>query len=220
MREATASINSVLQQIYQGVLEGNRTAVRLKVQEAIQAGVPSSEILSSMTRSMETVGALFEEGEYFVPEMLIAARAMQQGMEILRPRLVDRDAKSSGSVVAGTVKGDLHEMGKNLVCMMLECAGFRILDLGMDVAPEAFVQAVKDNAPEIVAMSALLTTTMPQMRVTIDAIREAGHRDGVRIIVGGAPLTEGFARDIGADGYARDASQAVALVKRLLARAR
>ena len=219
IHENRASVNTILQQIYQGVLEGNRTAVRLKVQEAIQAGVPSAEILSSMTRSMERVGSLFEEGEYFVPEMLIAARAMQQGMEVLRPRLVDRDAKSSGSVIAGTVKGDLHEMGKNLVCMMLECAGFRVMDLGMDVAPEAFVQAVQDNRPEIVALSALLTTTMPQMKVTIDALREAGYRNGVRIIVGGAPLTEAYAQEIGADGYAKDASQAVTLVKRLLARA-
>jgi 5-methyltetrahydrofolate--homocysteine methyltransferase len=211
-------MNSILRQIYEGVLEGNRPAVTLKVQEAIQAGVPPEEILDSMTRSMEKVGSLFEEGEYFVPEMLIAARAMQQGMEILRPHLVDRDAKSLGTVLAGTVKGDLHEMGKNLVCMMLECAGFRVMDLGMDVAPEAFVQAVQDNRPAIVAMSALLTTTMPQMKITIDALREAGYRDGVRILVGGAPVTQAYADEIGADGYAKDASEAVAVAKRLLDR--
>jgi 5-methyltetrahydrofolate--homocysteine methyltransferase len=210
-------MNSVLRQIYDGVLEGNRPAVTLKIQAAIEASVSPEEILDSMTRSMAKVGSLFEDGEYFVPEMLMAARAMQQGMEILRPLLVDRDAKSSGAVVAGTVKGDLHEMGKNLVCMMLDCAGFRVMDLGMDVAPEAFVQAVKDNRPDIVAMSALLTTTMPQMKVTIDALREAGCRDGARIIVGGAPVTQAYAAEIGADGYARDASQAVTLAKRLLA---
>ena len=210
-------MNSILQQIYDGVLEGNRTAVTLHVQEAIQTGAPPEEILDAMTRSMAKVGSLFEEGEYFVPEMLVAARAMQQGMEILRPRLVDRDAKSFGAVLAGTVKGDLHEMGKNLVCMMLECAGFRVMDLGMDVAPEAFVQAVKDNRPAIVAMSALLTTTLPQMKITIDALREAGYRDGVRIIVGGAPVTQAYADEIGADGYAKDASQAVTVVRRLLA---
>ena len=211
------SLHTVLEHVYQAVLEGNRTAVRLRIQEAIQAGLPSDEILGTMTRSMERVGTLFEEGEYFVPEMLVAARAMQDGMEVLRPGLIERHVKSAGSVVAGTVKGDLHEMGKNLVCLMLECAGYRVLDLGMDVAPEAFVQAVKDNRPQIIAMSALLTTTMPQMKVTIEALRDAGYRNGVRIIVGGAPLTEAYAQGIGADGYATDASQAVTLVRRLLA---
>jgi 5-methyltetrahydrofolate--homocysteine methyltransferase len=165
---------------------------------------------------MEKVGLLFEEGEYFVPEMLVAARAMQAGMEILRPRLANRDSKLSGVIVAGTVKGDLHEMGKNLVCMLLDCAGFRIVDLGMDVSSDAFVEAVKDNNADIVAMSALLTTTMPRMKTTIDALHEAGLRDRVRIIVGGAPVTEEYAQQIAADGYAKDASRAVILVKRLL----
>ena len=175
------------------------------------------DIVDSMSQSMAKVGSLFEQGEYFVPEMLIAARAMQDGMEILKPRLVGTDLKTQGIVVAGTVKGDLHEIGKNLVCMMLECAGFTVIDLGMDVAPEKFVQAVKDYHPDIVAMSALLTTTLPNMRITIEALQTARLREDVKIIIGGAPVTESFAQQINADGYAEDASQAVQLAKSLLA---
>ena len=210
-------MSKLLDDIYRGVLEGDRSAVTLGVREAIGDGVSPQEILSTMTRSMENVGELFERGEYFVPEMLVAARAMRQGTEILRPHLVETGTRPTGTIVAGTVSGDLHEMGKNLVCMMLECAGFRVLDLGMDVSPADFVQAVTDNQPEMVALSALLTTTMPNMEATIQALAEAGLRQDLKVIVGGAPVTQAFAEQIAADGYARDASQAVGLVKRLLA---
>jgi 5-methyltetrahydrofolate--homocysteine methyltransferase len=180
--------------------------------------VPAHEIIDSMSEAMAEVGSLFEAGEYFVPEMLVAARAMQVGMQLLKPRLVESDVKPAGLVVAGTVKGDLHEIGKNLVCMMLECAGFAVMDLGMDVTPERFVQAVQANAPDIVAMSALLTTTMPNMGVTIEELCKAGVRDRVKVLVGGAPLTQEYAERLGADGYARDASQAVKVARSFLAK--
>jgi 5-methyltetrahydrofolate--homocysteine methyltransferase len=210
-------MNNLLQEIYNGVLEGDRSTVKVKIREAIQANLPPKEILESMSQSMAKVGSLFEECKYFVPEMLIAARAMQDGMEILKPRLFEADVKPAGVIVAGTVKGDLHEIGKNLVCMMLECAGFTVIDLGADVAPEKFIQAVKENHPNIVAMSALLTTTMPYLKITIEALRSANLRDRVKIMIGGAPVTEAYAQQIDADGCSKDASQAVKLAKSLLA---
>jgi 5-methyltetrahydrofolate--homocysteine methyltransferase len=161
------------------------------------------------------VGQLFEDGEYFVPEMLICARAMQAGMTVLKPAMVEENLSSAGKVVAGTVKGDLHDIGKNLVCMMLEGAAFEIYDLGSDVSPDAFVEKIKETDADVVAMSALLTTTMPNMIATIEALKEAGLRDGVKVMVGGAPLTTKYAEEIGADGYAPDASRAVALAKTL-----
>jgi len=170
---------------------------------------------ASMVSAMGEVGRLFEEGEYFVPEMLIAARAMKTGMEILKPELVDADIKPAGTVIAGTVKGDLHDIGKNLVCMMLEGAGFQVIDLGSDVSPEAFVNAVKEHHPDFLAMSALLTTTMPNMQNTIEALVAAGVRDDVKVLIGGAPITDSYAEKIGADGYAPDASRAVKLAQSL-----
>ena len=211
-------MDGLLHEIYDCVMAGDASAVKVKIREALDANVPAIDMLDSMTRSMTEVGNLFEAGEYFVPEMLVAARAMQEGMEILRPQLVEGDLEPAGLVVAGTVKGDLHEIGKNLVCLMLECAGFTVFDLGMDVAPERFVQAVKEHHPDIVAMSALLTTTMSNMETTIQALRQAELRDTVKILVGGAPLTASFARQIGADGYARDASMAVKTAKAFLAK--
>ncbi|MGE5777378.1 MAG: corrinoid protein, partial [Chloroflexota bacterium] len=165
---------------------------------------------------MGKVGALFEAGEYFVPEMLISARAMQSGMAILKPYLQQTDVKSSGKVVIGTVKGDLHDIGKNLVVLMLEGAGFEVRDLGVDVPVEKFVQAVQEEKPDIVAMSALLTTTMPMMKQTVDALCSAGLREKVRVIIGGAPITEAFAHEIGADGFSQDASRAVSVAKALV----
>jgi len=165
---------------------------------------------------MTEVGRLFEDGEYFVPEMLISARAMQTGLVLLKPALKEVDFKSRGRVVIGTVKGDLHDIGKNLVAMMLEGAGFEIVDLGTDVTPEKFAAAIRENDPQIVAMSALLTTTMLSMESTVNFLKEAGVRDQVKIIVGGAPVTEDYARQIGADGFSRDASRAVALAKSLV----
>jgi 5-methyltetrahydrofolate--homocysteine methyltransferase len=170
-----------------------------------------------MMTAMAKVGELFEEGEYFVPEMLIAARAMQAGLKLLKPLLVEADVKPSGQVAIGTVKGDLHDIGKNLVAMMMEGAGFEINDLGTDVPPEKFVETIQSGNVDIVAMSALLTTTMPNMESTIQAIEAAGLRDQVKVMIGGAPVTQDYADKIGADGFAPDASQAATLAKRFVA---
>jgi len=210
-------MEAILQAIYDGIIDGNKDQVTAKVQEALDNGLPPETILNQgMVAAMAEVGRLFEEGEYFVPEMLVAARAMQAGLTLLKPKLVQADVKAAGKVVAGTVKGDLHDIGKNLVCMMLEGASFEIIDLGSDVSPEQFVEAVQAHKADIVAMSALLTTTMPNMKVTIDALKAAGIRDKVKVMVGGAPVTPEFAREIGADGTAPDASQAVTLAKSLI----
>jgi 5-methyltetrahydrofolate--homocysteine methyltransferase len=210
-------MEGLFQKIYECVLEGENVVVKAKILEAIQNNLDPHEILKSMTESMDEVGRLFEVGEYFIPEMLIAARAMQEGMEILKPYLVEADVKPAGLIVAGTVKGDLHDIGKNLVCMMLQGAGFEVIDLGADVSPEKFVEAVRDKKPNIVAMSALLTTTMPNMAVTVDALKNAGLRNQVKVMIGGAPVTDAYASQIGADGYSQDASRAVKLAKGLIA---
>jgi 5-methyltetrahydrofolate--homocysteine methyltransferase len=203
-----------LKLVYQGIIDGNLEEVKAKVQEAIQAKLPAGMILKEgLVPAMAEVGRLFEEGEFFVPEMLVAARAMQGGLEILKPLLVAADVKPAGKVVIGTVKGDLHDIGKNLVSIMLEGAGFEIHDLGTDVLPEKFVEAVKTFQPEIVCMSALLTTTMTNMPVTVEAIKQAGLRDKVKIMIGGAPVTDTYAKQIGADGYAQDASAAARLAQ-------
>lgn len=202
--------------IYQGVLDGDMGAVEENVQAALDAGVPASEILEKgMIAAMSEVGRQFEEGEYFVPEMLISARAMKAGLSIIKPLLVESGVEPAGRVAIGTVKGDLHDIGKNLVAMMLEGAGFEIVDLGTDVSPEQFVVAIEDGM-EIIGLSALLTTTMTSMENTIHDIEAAGLRDQVKIIVGGAPVTEEYAAQIGADGYASDASQAATLAKALI----
>ncbi len=208
----------VIKAIFDSILEGSQKVTVVKVQEALDAGINPGEILNDgMVAAMAEVGRLFEEGEYFVPEMLIAARAMQHGLAVLKPHLASANVKSQGKVVAGTVKGDLHDIGKNLVCMMLEGAAFEIVDLGSDVTPEKFVEAIRTTGANVVCMSALLTTTMPNMKTTIEALKASGLRDKVKVMVGGAPLTDQYAREIGADGYAPDASRAVALAKSLLA---
>ena len=207
----------ILNEIYDSIINGDNIAVPEKVNEARNAGIAPSRILNEgMIAAMAEVGRLFEEGEYFVPEMLIAARAMQAGLAMLKPHLAQADVKSAGRVAAGTVKGDLHDIGKNLVCMMLEGAGFEILDLGTDVSSEQIIEVVRSDQADIIALSALLTTTMPNMKVIIDALKEAGLRDRVKVIVGGAPVTEAYAQQIGADGYSPDASRAVTLAKSLL----
>ena len=207
----------IIDDIKQAVIEGDATEVKKLVALALEQQVPAEEILKSgMISGMGEVGRLFEEGEYFVPEMLIAARAMQGGLGILRPALVEQDVKSAGKVVLGTVKGDLHDIGKNLVGMMLEGAGFQIVDLGTDVSPEKFIEAIREHQPDIVGMSALLTTTMPNMDKTIKAFNEAGVRQNVKVMVGGAPVTKKYAGEIGADGFAPDANQATAEAKKLL----
>ncbi|MCD4674297.1 MAG: corrinoid protein [Anaerolineaceae bacterium] len=210
-------MEAVLETLYEGVVDGDMELAQEKVQEALDAGIGPGRILNdSMIAAMAEVGQLFEDGEFFVPEMLIAARAMAGGMAILKPYLSEGDVQSPGKVVIGTVKGDMHDIGKNLVAMMLEGAAFEIVDLGTDVSPDKFVEAVKDSGANVVAMSALLTTTMTNMANTIEALQEAGLRDKVKVMVGGAPLTLDYANKIGADGYAPDANQAVANAKSML----
>ena len=208
----------IINEIKQAVIDGDAAEVKKLVTLALEQKVSAEEVLKSgMIAGMGEVGRLFEEGEYFVPEMLIAARAMQGGLGILRPALIEQDVKSAGKVVIGTVKGDLHDIGKNLVGMMLEGAGFQIVDLGTDVSPEKFIEAIREHAPDIVGMSALLTTTMPNMNKTIQALKDAGVRQNVKVMVGGAPVTQKYANEIGADGFAPDANQATAEARKLIA---
>ena len=207
----------VLENIYEGILEGQVRVVTENVQSALETGLQPSQILNEgMIAAMAEVGARFENGEYFVPEMLISARAMQSGLALLKPHLKQVGVKPAGKVAIGTVKGDLHDIGKNLVAMMLEGAGFEIIDLGADVAPEKFVDVVRNGDVQVVGLSALLTTTMPNMATVIQALKNAGLRDKVIVIVGGAPVTETYANQIEADGYSPDASRAVNIVKSLL----
>jgi 5-methyltetrahydrofolate--homocysteine methyltransferase len=207
-----------LEAIYEAVMEGDAPEAAIQVQAALDAGLAPGEILNKgCIAAMGEVGRLFEEGEMFVPEMLIAARAMQAGMNILKPFLAEDEVVSAGKIVVGTVSGDLHDIGKNLVGMMMEGAGFEVVDLGTDVKPTAFVDAVREHKPNLIGMSALLTTTMPSMTATIEALTEAGLRDQVKVLVGGAPVTQNFADSIGADGYAPDASSASRKAKALLA---
>jgi len=209
-------METLIKEIYQGIMDGQHKDVEARVQSALQAGVsPKALLEEGMIAAMAEVGRLFEAGEYYVPEMLVSARAMQTGLAILKPHLKDADIKAAGRVAIGTVKGDLHDIGKNLVAMMLEGAGFEIVDLGTDVSPEKFAEAARDV--NLVALSALLTTTMPNMKAIIEAVHAAIADRKVKVIIGGAPVTEAFARQIGADGYAPDASRAVSVAKSLLA---
>ena len=210
-------MEQVLDVISKAVLTGDLATTKEKVQQALDAKIGPGDILTKgLVEAMAEVGRLFEEGEYFVPEMLIAARAMKGGLAILQPHLAAADVKPAGIVAAGTVKGDLHDIGKNLVCMMLEGAGFEVVDLGVDVPPEKFVDAVRGGNIDVIAMSALLTTTMPGMKSTIEAFEESGLRDTIKIMVGGAPVTDAYAEEIRADGYAADASSAARLALSLL----
>jgi len=204
-------MEALIKEIYNNIIEGQASAVKEEVQEALNAGIPASVILNEgMISAITEVGRLFEIGEFYVPEMLIASRAMQSGLTLLEPYLKEADVKSAGKVVIGTVKGDLHDIGKNLVAMMLKGAGFEIIDLGTDVAPEKFVETAREQGVQIVALSALLTTTMPSMKATIEALTTAGLRDQVKVMIGGAPITQSYADQIGADGYSSDASRAIA----------
>jgi 5-methyltetrahydrofolate--homocysteine methyltransferase len=209
-------VEAKLEAVYNTVVIGDKEGTEKAVQHALGAGIGAEEILQQgLISPMNRVGELFEAREYFVPEMLVAARAMQAGLDLLRPLLVASGVKPLARVVMGTVKGDLHDIGKNLVCMMLEGAGFEVIDLGADQSPENFLQALDKNV-QLLGMSALLTTTMPNMKVTIEALEEAGIRDRVKVMVGGAPVTEAWACEIGADGYAPDAASAVRAAKQLL----
>jgi len=207
----------VLDELRQSVIDGDMDRTQALVQEAIAEEVPAEQILTAgLISAMTEVGRLFECGESYVPEMLVAARAMKSGLTLLRPRLIAAHVRPVGKVIIGTVQGDIHDIGKNLVGMMLEGAGFEVIDLGTDVGPEAFAAAVRAHRPQLVGLSALLTTTMQVMKSTLEALEDLGVRAQVRVMVGGAPVTEAFAREIGADGYAADASRAVALAKSLL----
>jgi len=210
-------MESVLQLLHDAILNGDAKAARVTVQHAINIGIPPERILTEgMVIAMKEVGQLFEEGEYFVPEMLMAARAMKGGLAELKPHLIQTAYKPIGRVVIGTVKGDLHDIGKNLVGMLLEGVGFEINDLGTDVPPSKFVAAVQAGGVDIIALSALLTTTMVNMQITLDALKTAGLRNKVKVMVGGAPVTETYARQIGADGYGPDASSAAKLARTLV----
>jgi len=202
--------------INEKVIAGDDTEVALQVQQAIAAGIDPGIILNDgLISAMNEVGKRFERGEYFVTEMLMAARAMKAGLEPLQPLLIKTDIKPLGKVVIGTVKGDLHDIGKNLVAVMMEGVGLEIVDLGVDVSADRFVDAARAGA-DIVAISALLTTTMQQMKTVIAALNEAGLRNRIKIMVGGAPVTEDFAHEIGADGYGKDAGSAARLAKELI----
>jgi 5-methyltetrahydrofolate--homocysteine methyltransferase len=210
-------MNNLLPEIKTAIIDGYSAVVQQKVTEALEMGLDPGEILNAgMIDAMTEVGRRFECGEAFVPEMLLAARAMQSGLVILKPYLVKTDYKSTGKVVIGTVKGDLHDIGKNLVSMMLEGAGFEIIDLGTDVSPQKIISTVQESAPDIVALSALLSTTMPNMKATIDGLAAAGLRQRVKVMIGGAPVTEAYAQQIGADGYSPNAARAIRVAKGLV----
>ncbi len=207
-----------MKQLYQAVLEGNAKLAKSTTETALAAGVDPQKLVSEfMIPAMDEAGRRYEAGEFFVPELLVAARAMKASLELIRPLLAAQGAQPAGRVVIGTVKGDLHDIGKNLVAAMLEGSGFEVSDLGVDVGPEKFVAAVSEKKATIVALSALLTTTMPSMRATVDALKAAGVRTQVKIMIGGAPVTQKYADEIGADGYSDSAASAVTLARRLMA---
>jgi 5-methyltetrahydrofolate--homocysteine methyltransferase len=202
------------QGLYDAILNGESQKARAATKDALDAGATPMQLLSeAMIPAMDEVGRLFEAEEYFVPELLLAGRAMKSAMELLRPLLAASGQAPTTRVAIGTVKGDLHDIGKNIVASMLEGGGFEVIDLGADVPPEKFVAAVKERQPQIICMSALLTVTMPAMRTTIEALTAAGLRKDVKVLIGGAPVTSQYADEIGADGYSDNASTAVTLVR-------
>jgi len=211
----------ILKGLYDETLVGNAPEVKDLVNKGLEEKLgPETMLYDALIPSLEEVGARFERGDYFVPEMLIAARAMQGALDILRPLLVEEGVQQIGTFVMGTVKGDVHDIGKNLVNIMLEGAGFTVIDLGVNVPPEKFIEQIEEHKPEIVGFSAFLTTTMPMFKANINAIEKAGLRDKVIIMVGGAPVTQEYADAVGADGYAADASTAVRLAKDLIEKRR
>jgi len=204
-----------LQALAEALIRGDRDTVVKSVQEALDEGVEAEKILNEgLVAGMDVVGQKFKANEFYVPEVLIAARAMHAGMELLEPLLAESGVEPAGTVVIGTVKGDLHDIGKNLVGMMLKGGGFQVVDAGIDVAPERFVQLAQENGAQLIGLSALLTTTMPQMANVIEAVKESGLN--VKVMIGGAPITQQYADEIGADGYGPDAASAVELARRLV----
>jgi 5-methyltetrahydrofolate--homocysteine methyltransferase len=207
-----------LKKLYDSVVSGDAKTTQAITKEALAAGVDPLKLVNEhMVPAMDEVGRRFEANEYFVPELLISARAMKAALELIRPLLVARGDKPVGRVAIGTVKGDLHDIGKNLVASLLEGGGFEVIDLGVNVSPEKFIETVNAKQANIVAMSALLTTTMPSMKTTIDALTQAGVRNKVKVLIGGAPITQKYADEIGADGYSENAVGAVALAKKAVA---
>ena len=210
-------MSEILSKLSTAIIEGNLDSMANLTQNALAEGLNAKQILDqALMPGMDHVGVEFKAGNMFVPEVLRSARAMQASMEIIKPLLAEAGSKMTGKILLGTVKGDLHDIGKNLVAMMCEGAGFEVKDLGKDIAPEAFVKAVKEFEPDVLAMSALLTTTMRVMEHTIKALEEAGVRDRVKIMIGGAPVTQAFCNQIGADGYASNAASAADLAKKFV----
>ncbi|MCK8827273.1 corrinoid protein [Natroniella acetigena] len=205
---------SKMEKVVEEVIAGNVDGVTELTQELVDEGTKPSQIIKEgLVAGMDVVGGRFKKNEMFVPEVLISAKAMHGGMDIVKPLLTEGESSSAGTVIMATVEGDLHDIGKNLVAMMLEGAGFEVVDLGVDVTADEFVEAVKEHQPDIVGLSALLTTTMPAMEETLKSLEEAGIRDQVKVMVGGAPVSEGFANEIGADGYAADGSTATDIAR-------
>jgi 5-methyltetrahydrofolate--homocysteine methyltransferase len=204
-----------LQKLNESIKTGNRDDAVAMTKEAIDAEVPLREILDSMVDAMDDVGGRFQRNEIFVPEMLIAARAMKESMALLEPLLIAAGIKPVAKAIIGTVSGDLHDIGKNLVSMMWKGANFEVIDLGTNVSPEKFVEAAKEHNADLVGLSALLTTTMPAIKTTVDALR-AGGVDAAKIVIGGAPVTQEYAEQVGADGYAPDAASAVDVARKLI----
>jgi methylmalonyl-CoA mutase cobalamin-binding domain/chain len=213
--------DDLLRQLYDYTLVGNGPEVLQLTRQGLELGLgPETLLYEALIPSLEEVGARFERGDFFVPEMLIAGKAMAGALEILRPLLAETGAQTIGKIVMGTVKGDVHDIGKNLVNIMFEGAGFEVIDLGVQVAPEKFLDAIREHQPDIVGFSAFLTTTMPMFKANINALEKAGMRDQVIVMVGGAPVTQEYADVVGADGYAADASAAVVRAKELIRRRR
>ena len=211
----------LLSQLYDDTLVGNKPAVLELTNQGLAQGIGPEELLyEALIPSLEEVGARFERGDFFVPEMLIAGKAMAGALDILRPLLAETGAETIGKIVMGTVKGDVHDIGKNLCNIMLEGAGFTVIDLGVNVPPERFIEEIERSSPDIVGFSAFLTTTMPMFKANINALEKAGLRDKVMVMVGGAPVTQEYADAVGADGYSADASSAVKMAKDLIQRKR
>ncbi len=207
----------VLQQIAEKVEAGDADSVKSLTEKAVSDNIPAGDILSNaLVKAMLSIGTKFKNNEVYIPEVLIAARAMKAGMAIIKPLLSEAEIKSEGKVLVGTVKGDLHDIGKNIVCIMLEGAGFEVVDLGIDVTKEKFLEAIEKEKVDVVGLSALLTTTMTYMKEVADAIHESDLKDKVKVIIGGAPITQEYANEIGADGYAADAATAIDVIKQLL----
>ncbi len=213
------SLDDLYLQMQDDLYDGIKEEIPTQVREALSRGKTPQEVLDGgLVAGMDIVGVDFRDGILFVPEVLMAANAMKAGMEVLRPLLTETGAQRIGKAIVGTVKGDIHDIGKNLVAMMLEGAGFEVVNLGINVDADTFLKAIEEHQPDILGMSALLTTTMPYMTVVVDALGEEGIREEIYVMVGGAPVTENFAREVGADAYGRDAAVSVEIAKRYMQR--